>query len=134
MEEKRKNSNEGVQVDPCVCDAIKLSRKDREETLMMQQSVRKVGNQWMIPYSWRRNSAGLPDKEQAITRLESTERQLLKKPNEAASYDRKIIEMEKMNLASKLTEKEVEEYKGPFHYISHHAALRPDGASVPILI
>ena len=125
----------GVQVDPCVCDANKLSQKDREEKLMIEQSVRKIGNQWMIPYPWKKDPAGLPDnKEQAIKRLESTERRLLKKPSEAAAYNRKMIEMEEMNFASKLTEKEIEGYKGPVHYISHHAVLRPDSASTPVRI
>lgn len=60
-----------VQVDPCVCDANKLSQEEREEKLMIEQSARKVGDQWMIPYhAWKRNPAGLPDnKEQAVKRL-----------------------------------------------------------------
>ena len=65
----------GVQVDPCVCDANKLNQVDREEKMMIEQSARKVGDQWMIPYPWKRNPAELPDnKEQAVKRLESTER------------------------------------------------------------
>jgi hypothetical protein len=125
----------GVQVDPCVCDANKLNQVDREEKMMIEQSARKVGDQWMIPYPWKRNPAELPDnKEQAVKRLESTERRLLKKPNEADAYNRKIVEMEEMNFASKLTTKEIEEYKGPVHYISHHAVLRPDSTSTPVRI
>ena len=60
-----------------------------------------------------RNIAELPDnKEQAMKRLESTERRLLKNPDEAAAYNHKIIEMEEMNIASKLTQKEIEDQKG----------------------
>ena len=85
------------------------------------------------PVPMERNPDELPDnKEQAVKRLESTERCLLKKPNEAAAYNRKMIEMGEMNFASKLTAKEIEEYKGPVHYISHHAVLRPDSASTPV--
>ena len=85
----------GVQVDPCVCDANKLNQLDREEKRMIEQSARKVGDQWMIPYPWKRNPAELPDnKEQAVKRLESTECQLLKKPNKADAYNCKIIKME----------------------------------------
>ena len=125
----------GVQVDPCVCDATKLSQRDREEKIMIENSARKVGNQWMIPYPWKRNIAELPDnKEQAMKRLESTERRLLKNPDEAAAYNHKIIEMEEMNFASKLTEKEIEDHKGPVHYIAHHAVHRPDSTSTPVRI
>ena len=64
-------------------------------------------------------SLELPDnKEQAIKRLESTERKLLKNSEEAAAYDQKMMEMEAMNFASKLTDKEIEEYQGPVHYTS----------------
>ena len=45
----------GVQVNPCVCDAGKLSQTDREEKKMIEDSAKKVGNQWMIPYPWKRN-------------------------------------------------------------------------------
>ena len=56
----------------------------------------------MIPYPWKRNPAELPDNiEQAINRLESTERRLLKNPDEAAAYNQKIIKIEEMNFASK---------------------------------
>ena len=125
----------GVQIDPCVCDATKLSQLDRKEKIMLENSARKVGNQWMIPYPWKRNIAELPDnKEQATKRLESTERRLLKNPEEAAAYNQKIIEMEEMNFARKLTEKEIEDHKGPVHYIAHHAVHRPDSTSTPVRI
>ena len=123
----------GVQIDPCVCDATKLSQLDREEKIVLENSARKVGNQWMIPYPWKRNIAELPDnKERAAKRLESTERRLLKNPEEAAAYNQKIIEMEEMNFARKLTEKEIEDHKGPVHYIAHHAVHRPDSTSTPV--
>ena len=87
----------GVQVDPCICDANKLNQVDPEEKVVIEQSARNVGDQWMIPYPWKRNPAELPDnKEQAVKRLESTERRLLQKPNEADAYNRKIVEMEEM--------------------------------------
>ncbi|XP_028404826.1 uncharacterized protein LOC114527396 [Dendronephthya gigantea] len=125
----------GVQVDPCVCDANKLNQLDREEKRMIEESARKVENQWMIPYPWKRDPKELPDnKEQAVKRLESTERRLLKNPKEAATYNQKMIEMEEMNFASKLTKKEIEDYKGPVHYVSHHAVLRPDSTSTPVRI
>ena len=35
----------GVQIDPCVCDASKLSQLDREEKIMIEHSAKKVRNQ-----------------------------------------------------------------------------------------
>ena len=125
----------GIVVDPCICDANKLSQLEREEKRIIEESAKKEGNHWVTPYPWKRNPKKLPDnKEQAIKRLESTERRLLKNPVVAAAYNDKIIEMEKMNFSSKLTEKEIQDYKGPVHYIPHHSVHRPDSTSTPLRI
>ena len=42
--------------------------------------------------------------------------------------------MEEMKFACKLTNEEMENYKGPVHYISHHAVLRPEKKSAPVCI
>ena len=35
-------------------------------------------------------------------------------------------EMETLKFARKLSKEEMENYKGPVHYISHHAVVRPE--------
>ena len=89
----------------------------------------------MIPYPWKRDPQNLPDnKSQAVKRLESTERRLLKSPQQATAYNDKMKEMEEMNFSRKLSDEEIKEYKGPVHHISHHAVLRPDSTSTPVRI
>lgn len=58
----------------------------------------------------------------------------MKYPENAASYDKQIKEMREMQFARKLTPKEMEEWKGPVHYITHHAVLCPDKQSTPVRI
>ena len=71
----------GVVVYPCICDANKLSQLEREEKQIIEESARKEGDQWVIPYPWKSDPKELPDnREQAIKRLASTERRLLKVP------------------------------------------------------
>ena len=125
----------GVTVKPCTCEADKLSQSEREEKQAIEESAQRVGNQWMIPYPWKRDPKDLPDnKSQAMKRLESTERRLLKNPLQAAAYNDKMTEMEDMSFSSKLSEQEINDYKRPVHYISHHAVLRPESTSTPVRI
>ena len=125
----------GVTVKPCTCEADKLSQSEREEKQAIEESAQRVGNQWMIPYPWKRDPKDLPDnKSQATKRLESTERRLLKNPLQTAAYNDKMTEMEDMSFFRKLSEQEINEYKGPVHYISHHAVLRPESTSTPVRI
>ena len=71
----------GVMVKPCVCDADKLSKTERKERRVIEDSCIKIGNQWMIPYPWNKNPNLLPDnKPLAVERLESLENRLKKNP------------------------------------------------------
>ena len=125
----------GIEVKPCVCEVDKLTQVEREEKIMIENSAEKVGKQWMIPYPWAKDPSSLPDnKNQAVKRLESTERRLLKNPDQATAYDNQMVEMEEMKFARKLSNEEIENYKGPVHYISHHAVLRPEKKSTPVRI
>ena len=121
-----KTETMGVEVKPCTCDADKLSQLEREEKPVIEESTQKIGNQWMIPYPWKKDPRDLPDnKNQAMKRLESTERRLLKNSEQAAAYNNKMVEMKEMNFSRKLSDEEIQDYKEPVHYISHHAVLRP---------
>ena len=65
--------------------------------------------------------------------MESTERRLSKQPAHAKSYDEQMQEMEKIQFARKLTKDEIEKWKGPVHYVAHHAVVRPEKKSTPVL-
>lgn len=125
----------GVEVKPCVCDADKVSRVEREEAETISKSCQKVGNQWQIPYPWKKSPTILPDnKAAAEKKLEATERRLQKNPEHAFAYNRQMEEMNEMKFAKKLTEEEIKTYQGPVHYISHHAVARPNSDSTPLRI
>ena len=125
----------GVNVKPCVCIEDKLSQAERDEAKVIAESCVKVGNQWLVPYPWKKYPNLLPDNKQlALKRLESMERRLKMKPEQAEAYEKQMKEMNEMNFSRQLTSEELRDYKGPVHYIPHHAILRPEKKSTPVRI
>ena len=125
----------GVEGKMCSCDSKKLSPIDAYEAKIIEDSCKKIGNQWLIPYPWVKNAAELPDnRTQAERKLEATERRLAKNPNHAEAYNKQMGEMSEMNFCRKLSNEELESYKRPVHYISHHEVVRPKKKSTPIQI
>ena len=59
------------------------------------------------------------NKSQATKKLEATERRLMKNPEHAQAYDKQMVEISETEFSPKLSQKELKEYKGPVHYISH---------------
>lgn len=109
----------GVSPKSCECDAEKLSPIERREKKIIEDSCKRVGSQWMVGYPWKKDRNLLPDnRSQALRKLESTERRLMKNPASAKEYDKQITEMAELNFARKLSEDEVRNHQGPVHYRS----------------
>ena len=66
--------------------------------------------------------------------LISTEKRLAKNEEHTKVYQKQIEDMIEREVARKLSETELENYKGPIHYISHHEVLKPDSKSTPVRI
>lgn len=66
--------------------------------------------------------------------LISTEKRLAKNPEHAKVYQTQVEDMIHRSVARKLTSKELDEYSGPVHYISHHEVLKPESKSTPVRI
>ena len=125
----------GVQFNDCQCKPITMTKTERDEYDIIYSSCEKVGQQWRIPYPWKKDPQQLPDNRvQAEKILQTTERRLIKDPQHAAAYDRQMTEMLEMGFSRKLTEDELKSYDGPIHYVSHHAVIRPEKKSTPVRI
>ena len=84
-----------------------LSQIEREETKIIESSRKKVGNQWMVSYPWKRDPALLPDnKSQATKKLEATERRLMKKTLKRPGVRPADGGDERNGISRKLSEKE----------------------------
>jgi predicted aspartyl protease len=69
----------GVSVKECACGLNKSSPIKAKEARIIEESCRKIGNQWQVAYPWKKDPSTLPDnRSQAEGKLESTERRLAK--------------------------------------------------------
>ena len=83
---------------------------------MIEESAKLQDNKWIMKCTWKKDPSRLPNiYPQVRKKLETIERRLMKHPDNAASYDKQIKEMEEMQFARKLTPKEIEQWKGPIH-------------------
>ena len=125
----------GVAISPCTCKETQIPPAERAVLKEIEESCQKQDGKWIMKYPWKKNPQSLPNNyPQVLKKLESTERRLTNQPEYASSYNEQIQEMEQLGFARKLTQKEVEEWKGPVHYISHHAIIRPEKKSTPVRI
>ena len=69
-----------------------------------------------------------------MKRFEATASRLERNPEYAKAYDTQIMEMNDLNFARKLEEKEINDYNGPIHYIAHHSVVKSQSKSTPIRI
>lgn len=56
----------------------------------------------------------------------TTEKRLARNEKYASTYGEQMKEMEELKFSRKLTQGEMNSYKGAVHYISHHAVIRPE--------
>ena len=113
----------------------KLSKIEKEETKLIEQGCKLIGNRWEMAYPWKTDPKTLPDnREQAVKKMEATEKRLKGNLEHAKAYQEQMEQMEDLGFSRKLTEREINDYKGPVHYIAHHEVVRPDKKSTPVRI
>ncbi|XP_068762300.1 uncharacterized protein [Montipora capricornis] len=124
----------GVSLTSCTCKAGKMSKEEKAELKLIEESCKLQGKGWLMKYHpWKKDPACLPNNyTQVLKKQESNERCLMKKPEYAKLYGDQIKEMEEMRFSRKLTEKDIEEWKGPIHYVAYHAVVRPELKTTPI--
>ena len=86
-----------------------------------------MNDHWEANYPWVRDPNELPNnKIAAFGMLKRTEKRLLRNSKHAEMHSLQI-----QDLARKLTQDEIDSYKGPVFYLSHHGILKPDSESTP---
>ena len=146
VEDFYKIENLGIECTPrcggCKCGKCSLGSKDftikEEKELKLIETkleYNKDEKTWITEYPWIKDPSQLPNnKKAAMGMLISTEKRLAKNEKHAEVYQKQIEDMIEREVARKLSHTELENYKGPIHYISHHEVLKPDSKSTPVRI
>lgn len=114
------------------------SIKEEKELAIIEKGLHydEANSQWTVEYPWIKDPRLLPNNiSVAIARMKSTEKRLVKLgPNYSKSYQDQIEDMIIRNVCRKLSEKEMQFYNGPIHYVQHHEVHKPDSLSTPLRI
>ena len=127
----------GCKCGKCPLGAKNYDLKEEKELQLIEENPKfdDVDKLWIAAYSRTKYPADLPDNRRAtLGMLASTEKRLSGNPDYARVYQQQIQDMVDRDVAQKLTREELESYKGPIHYISHHEVVRPDSKSAPVRI
>ena len=128
-------TSEAMGVNKSNIEMPKLSKIEQEETKLIEQGCKLIGNRWEMAYPWKTDTKTLPDnREQAVKKMEATEKILKGNLEHAKAYQEQMEQMEDLGFSRKLTEREINDYKGPVHYIAHQEVVRPDKKSTPVRI
>ncbi|XP_068713032.1 uncharacterized protein [Montipora foliosa] len=127
----------GCKCGKCSLGAQNFTIKEEKELRLIESKLEynKEEKRWITEYPWIRDPAELPDnKRAAMGMLISTEKRLAKNKEHANVYQKQIEDMIEREVARKLSQTELKNYKGPIHYISHHEVLKPASKSTPVRI
>ena len=124
----------------CKCGKCQIGGKDctiqeERERVLIDKGLTFIDGQWTASYPWIKDPHLLPDNfAVAFAKMLSTERRLSRHEQHANLYNGQVADMLERNVAKKLSQKDLDSYQGPVHYISHHDVLNPDSESTPCRI
>ena len=127
----------GCRCGKCPIAGHTYSFKEEQELKIIRENLEfdKSNQCWITSYPWVVDPNSLPDNYNAALRtLEKTEHTLLKDEVWAHTYKKQIEDMVQREVARPLTTVELQEWNGPFFYISHLAVLNPKSNSTPVRI
>ena len=86
-------------------------------------------------YPWIKDPLDLPNNRMvALAIIKTTEKRLLRNRDIAEQYKEQMKEMIDKGVSRKLSRQEMESYKGPCYYVSHHEVTKKDSKSTSLRI
>ena len=125
----------GCKCGNCSPGSHNYTLKEERELSLIESNLQHKEDHWEVTYPWIKDPRFLKDNRFAAEgMLRSTERRLMTNKIHADVYKDQIQDMIKRGVARKLSQEELEKYRGPIHYISHHEVIKENSASTPCRI
>ena len=125
----------GCRCEKCPIGSKPYTLREERELNEIEKSLSFHGNHWVAKYPWAKSPGLLPDNyEYALKALIRTETRLNRDKEWEKKYSEQITDMVNREVVKKLTFEEVRDYRGPDHYIAHHAVVKANSKSTPIRI
>ena len=127
----------GCKCGKCPLPGHTLSFREEQELLMIRSGLihDEENSCWVTSYPWVKDPLTLPDNyTSALGTLKSTERSLLRDPVWATTYCEQMDDLIQRKVVRKLKQAELNQWDGPFFYISHLAVSNPKSKSTPVRI
>lgn len=125
----------GCKCGKCPLRAQPYTLQEERELDLIDKGLEFVDGRWIAKYPWVRDPRQLPDNKAVVeAKLKSLEERLSKDKQKAKMYNDQIHDMVERAVARVISVAELIEYKGPVHYIAHHAVLKPESNSTPMRI
>ena len=117
----------------CAIGSLNCTIKEEKELQLIEENMEFVGDRFEVVYPWIKDPNMLLDNRSAEdTMLRSTERRLEKTPKLAQAYSNQIKDLVDRGVATKLSNKEMLEYSGPIHFLTHHEVINEENQSTPL--
>ena len=119
-------------------DNYNITIKEKRELDMIKNGLvyDSIDKRWTVNYPWIKDASLLKNNfSAALGQLKSLEKRLIKSSREYTKlYGEQIQDMLYRNVAKKLTDEEIANYKGPVYFIPHHGIYKSTSSSTPLRI
>ena len=114
-----------------------MTQKEEQEYNMIKNGIsfKESTGRWLAHYPWVKDPSTLPNNKCiALATMKSTERRLMRDPDQASLYTQQIDDMLHRGAARIVSESELEEHEKGKFYLSHHAVMKVDSKTTPCRI
>ena len=119
----------------CTQEIHNMSQIEQRELKVIQDNLvlDPVQQCWTTPYPFKQDPSILEDnRNQAIKILTKVENRVLKSEQLTNSFREQYNDYVKRNVFRKISDEEMESYKGPVFYVTVHEVLKEDSTSTPL--